>query len=299
MKTEEIKNLIDTFFGYMEEYLSKTSVFTTEEQKAGNDVIRPHIMCPFAYYDAITWNCLKSFGRIEGVSAENASLLFRMTVKNGIEGEDTSDMVRIINSIITKSIESKFGKMYEFNIADDSAKIYGYKELAPNIDFLRDSGSLSFMPNPNITLIMMDKIGKMFRSQMNMYFQGGMIYYSTNETKNNGLPVFGYDSVIEMFHNMIDDNIAVSVIPAILESCVKYSPVCCSKIRNIGAPLSVNSTLFNSFEGAFDFIMRVVIEEDNRERLLETCDEFMDIERSKRMSQASMSMINDKNNIPS
>lgn len=285
MKTEEeeVKGLLDSLFGYMEEWIGKTSIFTTEEQQAGSDVIRPHCMCPFSYYDSIIWNCMKSFGKEEKVSKEDAVLLFRVTVQRN-ENEAFKKFNRIITSVITESLEKKFGKMESFPVAGDGANIYGYPSMAPDIKFLRRSGSLSFMPNPNLALVMMDKIGKMFKSQMNMYFVNGYTMFSSNDEKMDGLPSFGYDSIIEMFHSMIDDKLAMAVIPVIADGSLKYSPVCCTDMNEVGAPVSVSSTLFNSYDGAFEFIVRSMIEDDNRERLLNSYDNFMDKEREKRMA---------------
>lgn len=291
MKVEEVKGLLDSFFGYMEEWIDKTSIFKTEEQKAGDDVIRPRCMCPFSYYDSIIWNCMKSFGKKEEVGEDKSSLLFRITVQRN-EDEAFKEVNRVITSIITKSIEKKFGKMDKFMIANDGAQIYGYPSMAPDLDYLRRSGSLSFMPNPNLSLIMMDKIGRMFKSQMNMYFVGGYTMFSSNDEKMDGLPSFGYDSIIEMFHNLIDDKIAMAVIPVIMKGNLRYSPVCCTDMNEVGAPISINSTMFNSYDGAFEFIVRSMVEDDNRERLLDSYDNFMTKEREKKMVDISTAIAN-------
>lgn len=290
MKEKEVKDLLDSFFGYVGEWIDKTDIFTVEEQQAGDDVIRPHCMCPLSYYDSIIWNCVKSFGNQENVGEENASLLFMATVRRN-ESEAYRKISRAITSIITGSIEKKFGKMEHFTVANESAKIYGYPKMAPDIKFLKSSGSLSFMPNPNLALMMMDKIGKMFKSQMNMYFVGGYTMFSSNDEKMDGLPSFGYDSIIEMFHSMIDDKLAMAVMPVIADGNLKYSPVCCTDMNEVGAPVSVNSTLFNSYDGAFEFIVRSMIEDDNRERLLNSYDNFMDKEREKRMAGLSAAIM--------
>lgn len=291
MKVEEVKGLLDSFFGYMEEWIDRTSIFKTEEQKAGNDVIRPRCMCPFSYYDSIIWNCMKAFGEKEEVGKDKSSLLFRITVQRN-EGEAFKEVNRVIASIITKSIEKKFGKMEKFTIANGGAQIHGYPSMAPDIEYLRRSDSLSFMPNPSLSLIMMDKIGRMFKSQMSMYFIDGYTMFSSNDEKMDGLPSFGYDSIIEMFHNLIDDKLAMAVIPVIVDGNLRYSPVCCTDMNEVGAPVSINSTMFNSYDGAFEFIIRSMVEDDNRERLLDSYDNFMVKEREKRMTDISVAIAN-------
>lgn len=291
MKVEEVKGLLDSFFGYMEEWIDKTSIFKTEEQKAGDDVIRPRCMCPFSYYDSIIWNCMKSFDKKKEIDEDKSSLLFRITVQRN-EDEAFKEANRVITSIITKSIEKKFGKMEKFMIANEGAQIYGYPSMAPDLDYLKRSNSLSFMPNPNLSLIMMDKIGRMFKSQMNMYFVGGYTMFSSNDEKMDGLPPFGYDSIIEMFHNLIDDKIAMAVIPVIMKGNLRYSPVCCTDMNEIGAPISINSTMFNSYDGAFEFIVRSMVEDDNRKRLLDSYDNFMMKEREKKMTDISVTIAN-------
>lgn len=291
MKTEEVKDLLDSLFSYMEEWIDRTSIFSTEEQKAGDDVIRPHCMCPFSYYDSIIWNCMKSFGREEEIGKDKASLLFKLIVQRN-EGEAFKTINRTITSIITESIEKKFGKMEKFMVAGEGAKIYGYPSMAPNLEYMRRSGSLSFLPNPSLSLVIMDKIGHMFKSQMNMYFIGGYTMFSSNDEKMDGLPSFGYDSIIEMFHNLIDDRIAMAVIPVMTDGDLRYSPICCTDMNDVGAPVSINSTMFNSYDGAFEFIVRSMVEDDNRERLLSSYDSFMAKEREKRMSDISIAIAN-------
>lgn len=291
MKVEEVKGLLDSLFAYMEEWIDRTDIFRTEEQKAGDDVIRPHCMCPFSYYDSIIWNCMKSFGKKEEIGENKASLLFRITVQRN-EDEAFKSVNRAITSIITKSIEKKFGKMEKFMVAGEGAQIYGYPSMAPDLEYLRRSASLAFLPNPSLSLVMMDKIGRMFKSQMNMYFIGGYTMFSTNGEKMDGLPSFGYDSIIEMFNNMIDDKIAMAVIPVITGGNLRYSPMCCTDMNDVGAPVSINSTMFNSYDGAFEFIVRSMIEDDNRERLLDSYNSFMVKEREKRMNDISIAIAN-------